>query len=326
MEYRPLGKTGVKVSPICLGTAFRSQDDEDVCIKVIHRAIDLGCNFIDTALYGAGRSEQVVGKALKGKRDDIVLTTKVFGTLGEGPNRARLSRLNLMTGVEASLQRLQTDHIDLYLLHSFDPETPLEETLRALDDIVRQGKARYIGCSNFKTWKVMEALWISSDHNWAPFSCIQSQYNLLNRFEIEPELMPLCKQFGIGIMTYSPLAVGLLTGQFRRDEPLTGTWAKRQDRFVSYMTDQADAIIQTVVDIAKDLDATAAQIAIAWLLNRPNIVPILGPDHPDQVDDVFGALEIKLSGEHHQKLDAVSKPMEIQHSAYLTQHWRNVIA
>jgi aryl-alcohol dehydrogenase-like predicted oxidoreductase len=144
MEYRPLGRTGVKVSPICLGTAFRSQEEEQTCIRVIDRAIDLGCNFIDTALYGQGRSEEVVGKALRGKRDDIVLTTKIYGTLGNGPNRARLSRLNLLAGVDASLRRLQTDHIDLYLLHSFDGETPLDETLRALDDIVRQGKARYI--------------------------------------------------------------------------------------------------------------------------------------------------------------------------------------
>lgn len=318
MEYRPLGKTGVKVSPICLGTAFRSQDDEDVCIKVIHRAIDLGCNFIDTALYGAGRSEQVVGKALKGKRDDIVLTTKVFGTLGEGPNRAQLSRLNLMTGVEASLQRLQTDHIDLYLLHSFDPETPLEETLRALDDIVRQGKARYIGCSNFKTWKVMEALWISSDHNWAPFSCIQSQYNLLNRFEIEPELMPLCKQFGIGIMTYSPLAIGLLSGRFRRgQEPPAGTvWSRGKNTGMSphkYNLEEAldefnDRIVQTVIEIAQRHGRTPAQVAIAWILDHDEIsAPILGADLPEHVDEICAGLEWKLDAEDRALLDEVSQ-------------------
>ena len=186
MEYRDLGRTGVRVSPLCLGTAFRSQEDEQTCVRIIDRAIDLGCNFIDTALYGEGRSEQIVGRAIKDKRDDVVLTTKIFGTLGQGPNRNRLSRLNLMSGLEASLQRLQTDHIDLYLLHSFDPHTPLEETLGALDDLVRQGKVRYIGCSNFRSWKVMEALWISSARNLASFVCIQSQYNLLNRFEIEP--------------------------------------------------------------------------------------------------------------------------------------------
>ena len=145
MEYRDLGRTGVRVSPLCLGTAFRSQEDEQTCVRIIDRALDLGCNFIDTALYGEGRSEQIVGRALRGKRNDVVLTTKIFSTLGQGPNSNRLSRLNLMTGIEASLQRLQTGHIDLYLLHSFDPHTPLEETLGALDDLVRQGKVRYIG-------------------------------------------------------------------------------------------------------------------------------------------------------------------------------------
>ncbi|MEC7228206.1 MAG: aldo/keto reductase, partial [Candidatus Latescibacterota bacterium] len=161
MEYRPLGRTGIRVSSLCLGTAFRAQDDEATCIRVIDRAIELGCTFIDTAIYGQGRSEEIVGKALKYKRDEVVLCTKVLNSLGTGPNRNGLSRLNVMRAVEASLDRLQTDHIDLYLLHSFDPHTPLEETLRALDDLVSQGKVRYIGCSNFRAWKVMEALWTS---------------------------------------------------------------------------------------------------------------------------------------------------------------------
>ena len=228
MEYRNLGKTGVKVSSICLGTAFRGQDDEKICIQVIDRAIDLGCNFIDTALYGQGRSETIVGKALKDKRDDIVLCTKVFALLGNSPNHSGLSRLNLMRTVEDSLKRLQTDHIDLYLLHRFDPETPLEETLRALDDMVRQGKVRYIGCSRFSAWKIMEALWTSDVRRLDPFVCIQNQYNLLNRWELEPNLMPLCREHGLGIMVYSPLAIGLLSGRFRRGQepPANTPWAK----------------------------------------------------------------------------------------------------
>ena len=228
MEYRNLGKTGVKVSSICLGTAFRGQDDEKICIQVIDRAIDLGCNFIDTALYGQGRSETIVGKALKDKREDIVLCTKVFALLGNSPNHSGLSRLNLMRAVEDSLKRLQTDHIDLYLLHRFDPETPLEETLRALDDMVRQGKVRYIGCSRFQAWKIMEALWISDVRSLEPFVCIQNQYNLLNRWELEPDLMPLCREHGLGIMVYSPLAIGLLSGRFRRGQepPANTPWAK----------------------------------------------------------------------------------------------------
>ena len=187
MEYRKLGRTGISVSSLCLGTAFRAQDDEATCIRVIDRAIELGCTFIDTAIYGEGRSEEIVGKALKDKRDEVVLCTKVLNSLGTGPNRSGLSRLNVMRAVEASLDRLQTDHIDLYLLHSFDPHTPLEETLRALDDLVLQGKVRYIGCSNFRAWKVMEALWTSDAHNLHSFVCIQDQYNLGFQNQIYPK-------------------------------------------------------------------------------------------------------------------------------------------
>ena len=153
MEYRSLGRTGVLVSPICIGTAFRSQENENFCVRVIEHALDRGCNFIDTALYGEGKSEKIVGRVLEGRRNDVVLTTKIFKTLGENPNAGRLNRLNIMSGIEASLRRLGTDYIDLYLLHTFDKDTPLDETLRALDDLVRQGKVRYIGCSNFVAWK-----------------------------------------------------------------------------------------------------------------------------------------------------------------------------
>ncbi|MFT7693010.1 MAG: aryl-alcohol dehydrogenase-like predicted oxidoreductase, partial [Candidatus Latescibacterota bacterium] len=204
MEYRKLGKTGIEVSSICLGTAFRAQDDEAMCIRVIDHAINLGCTFVDTALYGQGRSEEIVGKALKDKRDEVVLCTKVANSLGAGPNRSGLSRLNIVRAVEDSLARLQTDHIDLYLLHSFDANTPLEETLQALDDLVHQGKVRYIGCSNFRPWKIVESLWISDLRNLASFACIQDQYNLINRWELEPDMMPLCREHGLGIMTYSP--------------------------------------------------------------------------------------------------------------------------
>ena len=288
MEYRNLGQAGVKVSKVCLGTAFRGEEDEATCIEVVQRALDLGCNFIDTALYGAGRSEKVVGKAIKGRREDVVLTTKVFGTLGQSPNHVGLSRVNLLRGIEASLQRLQTDYVDLYLLHSFDPGTPLAETLGALDDIVRQGKARYVGCSNFPPWKIVEALWIAQREHLAPFACIQNQYNLLNRWEMEPELMPLCRQFGLGIMTYSPLAIGLLSGRFRRGQtPPPGTpWSAEKLRglspgkynFAAAMTERVDTIVQTLIDIGARHGKTPAQVAIAWILDHDEIsAPILGP-------------------------------------------------
>jgi 1-deoxyxylulose-5-phosphate synthase len=318
MEYRQLGNTGVKVSSLCLGTAFRSQDDEQVCIQVINQAIELGCNFIDTALYGGGRSETIVGKAIKQKRDDIVVCTKIFGTLGNSPNHTGLSRLNLMRGVEESLRRLQTAHIDLYLLHSFDPQTPLEETLRALDDMVSQGKVRYVGCSNFRSWKIIEALWVSDRRNLVPFVCIQNQYNLLNRWEMEPDLMPLCREHGLGIMTYSPLAIGLLTGHFRRGlKPLPGTpWSKGVGRglsahkynFEEAMTERVDTIVQTLIDIGQQNHRTPAQVALGWILDHPEITaPIVGADFPEHVDEVFQTTDWRLPPEARAKLDEVSE-------------------
>ena len=320
MKYRPLGHTGVKLSALCLGTAFRAQDDEQICIQVIDRAIDFGCNFIDTAFYGEGRSETVVGKAIKDKREEVFLCTKIFGTRHPSPNHNGLTRLNLVRGVEDSLNRLQTDHIDLYLLHSFDPNTPLEETLRALDDMVRSGKVRYIGCSNFSAWKIVEALWQSDRRNLARFVCIQDQYNLLNRWGIEPDLMPLCREHGIGIMTYSPLAIGLLTGQFRRGQappPGNNPWNKKEPGrgfsahkydFETAMTERVDRIVQTLIDIGSRHDRTPAQIAIAWILDHPEVTaPILGADQPEQVDEAFQAVEWHLPTEERQALDEVSQ-------------------
>ena len=326
MEYRHIGKTGVKVSSICLGTAFRGQADEKTCIRVIDRAINLGCNFIDTALYGGGRSEIIVGKAIKDKRDDIVLCTKVFGSLGDSPNHTGLSRVNLMRAVDASLDRLQTDHIDLYLLHSFDPTSPLEETVRALDDMVRAGKVRYVGCSNFRAWKVMEALGISALRNWEPFVCIQNQYNLLNRWEIEPDLMPLCSEQGIGIMTFSPLAIGLLSGHFRRGQepPANTPWGKGPEwglsphkyNFAEAMTEQVDTIVQTLINIGSEHDRTPAQVAVAWILDHPEITaPIHGADFPEHVDEVFGSADWRLPPEARSALDEVSKVEELRRYA-----------
>ena len=318
MEYRNLGHTGVKVSEICLGTAFRAQDDEQRCIEVIDRAIDLGCNFIDSAFYGEGRSETVVGKAIRDKRHEVVLCTKIFGTRYQDPNNGGLTRLNLMRGVEDSLTRLQTDHIDLYLLHSFDTGTPLEETLGALDDMVRTGKVRYIGCSNFRAWKIVEALWQSDRRNLARFVCIQNQYNLLNRWEIEPDLMPLCHEHGLGIMTYSPLAIGLLTGQFRRGQappPGNHPWSQEEGRgfsahkydFTIAMTERVDQIVQTLIEIGTRHNRTPAQVAIAWILDHPEITaPILGADQPEHVDEAFAALDWHLPPEERKTLDDVS--------------------
>mgnify|MGYP002016334650 CR=1 FL=1 len=318
MHYRPLGNTGVKVSELCLGTAFRGQDDEQTCIRVIDRALDLGCNFIDSAFYGQGRSETVVGKTIKDKREDVFLCTKIFGTRHPEPNNSGLTRLNLIRGVEDSLTRLQTDHIDLYLLHSFDPNTPLEETLRALDDMVRSGKIRYIGCSNFSAWKIIEALWQSDKRNLARFVCIQNQYNLLNRWEIEPDLMPVCSKHGLGMMTYSPLAIGLLSGHFRRGQPpAAGTrWSGQGSGFERVMTESVDGVVQTLIDIAAELGKTPAQVAFAWILDHPEITAaISGPDLPEHIEEVCGSVGWQLDKEARDKLDEVSSFTPLQNYA-----------
>ena len=319
MEHRYLGKTGIQVSSICLGTAFRGQTDENTCIRTIDRALDLGCTFIDSGLYGNGKSELIVGKALKGKREEVVLCTKIFGTLGNSPTHTGLTRINLMRGVEASLKRLQTDYLDLYLLHAYDPKAQVEEVVRTLDDLVRQGKVRYTGCSNWPVRKIVEALWISDKRNLASFVCLQYQYSLLNRTEFEPDLAPLCQEFGLGSMTYSPLAIGLLSGRFRRgvtppeDSPWGTNPAAGLSRtlypFAEAMTEEADQIVQALIDLGGKYGKTPAQVAITWILDHPEVTaPILGADHPDQVDEAFGAVGWFLEREDRAKLDELSVP------------------
>ncbi|MBM3277319.1 MAG: aldo/keto reductase [Candidatus Handelsmanbacteria bacterium] len=319
MDFRYLGRTGIQVSAICLGTAFRGQTDENLCLRTIDRALDLGCNFIDTALYGEGRSEELVGRALKGRREEVVLCTKIFGTLGNDPNRVGLTRINILRGVEASLRRLRTDFLDLYLLHSYDPRAPVEEIVRTLDDLVRQGKVRHVGCSNWPVRKVVEALWVGDKRNLAPFVCLQYQYSLLNRTEFETELAPLCAEFGLGSMTYSPLAIGLLSGRFRRGTapPADSPWgvdpaaglSRSRYAFAEAMTEQADRIVAALIELGRKYGRTPSQVAIAWVLDHPEVTaPILGADLPEQVDDAFGATGWALEREDRARLDELSTP------------------
>jgi 1-deoxyxylulose-5-phosphate synthase len=311
MEYRNFGSAGVKVSPICLGTAFRgSRHDEAICIRTIECALDKGVNFVDCAnVYG---TEPIVAKALKGKRDDVVLTTKVHSRIGPGPNDHSSSRYHIVREVERSLRRLETDHIDIYLLHGYDETTPIDETLRAIDDLVHQGKIRYFGACNFSAWHVCEALWQSDVKGLNSFAGIQPQYNLLNRLEVEPELMPLCRKYGLGIMTYSPLAIGLLTGRFRRGQPppADSPWGggSRYYDFQVAMTEQADQIVQKLIEIATNTGKTPAQVAMAWVLDHAEITSIIiGPDLPEHVDENVGAVGWKLTHEERAELDGVSK-------------------
>jgi aryl-alcohol dehydrogenase-like predicted oxidoreductase len=320
MEYNALGKSGLKVSRLCLGAAFRASlfkadYDEDACIRTMHRALDAGINFIDTAnYYSYGRSEEMLAKALRGKRDDVVLATKVCAQVKDdpGPNDTGLSRYHILRECERSLRRLGTDHIDLYLLHTPDETTPIEETLRALDDLVRQGKVRYIGCCNFAAWQVVQALWCSDVRNLNAFVSIQNQYSLLNRWELEPELLPVCREYGLGITTYSPLAVGLLTGRFRRGQPVPpGTpWSDGEPhagQFEQAMTEQADAVVHCLIEIGAARGKTPAQVALRWLLDQPDVnAVILGPDLPSHVDEALGALGWQLDTDEWAILDALS--------------------
>jgi len=309
MEYRRLGQAGIKVSPICLGAGVRGDLDEQRFIRSIERAIDLGCNFIDCANnYGVGQSEILLGRAIKGKRDSLVITSKVFTRVGPGPNDQGLSRSHIMREVERSLKKLQTDWIDIYYMHKVDPETKIEETLRTMEDLVRQGKVRYVGASNYNAAQVIELLWTADRLGLEPIVCLQNHYNLLRRWEVEPDLLAACQRYRLGLVTYSPLAVGLLSGRFRRGAPPPADNPWDREQLQAALNERIDQVIQTLVDLAEARGATPARLAIAWLLDHAEVTaPIVGADRPEYVDDVFGALEITLTKPEREALDAVSQ-------------------
>ncbi len=228
MKYRNLGNSGLRVSEIGLGTnTFGQAADELASLAIVNRAIEIGINYIDTAdMYAQGRSEELVGKAVKSRRSQVIIASKFRRTMGDGPNDQGASRYYIMKAVEASLRRLQTDYIDLYQMHDPDPATPIEETMRALDDLVRSGKVRYIGCSNFGAWQLCEALWTSKSNNLHSFVTVQTRYNLLDR-AIEAELVPCCRAYHIGVIPWGPLAGGFLTGKYRRGRSATPGYPPR---------------------------------------------------------------------------------------------------
>ena len=317
MEYVNFGKVGVKVSPLALGLGLRGQGDADAAHRLIEHAIDSGINLIDCAnIYGlmddranVGRSEEILGKAIRGKRDDVVITSKVFSQMGPGPNDTGLSRYHIMREVERSLKRLNTDHIDVYLIHAYDETTPQEETIRALDDLVRSGKTRYIGCCNHQAWQACKALWIADSINATPYMCIQNMYNLLNR-DLETEMFGLVREEGLGVMCYSPLAVGLLSGVYSPDEPPPpGTlWAARQDEFSQRMSGATGQVISTLKRLAAELGKTPAQLAVAWVLSHPEVtIAISGSDTIEQLDDTLGGVGWELDSAVREELDEVSR-------------------
>jgi aryl-alcohol dehydrogenase-like predicted oxidoreductase len=306
MEYRQLGKSGLKVSAIGLGgNTFGNGADEAQTARIIHRALDLGINFIDTAdTYSRGVSEQYVGKAVAGRRQQALIATKVYGRMGEGPNDTGLSRKHILEGVEASLKRLDTDYIDLYQVHNVDASTPIYETLSTLDGLVRQGKVRYIGCSNFLAWQLCEALWASDRKDLTPFVSVQPRYNVVDR-TIERELLPFCRQYGIGIVPYSPLAGGILTGKYRLGEaPPADTRAGRNPRLQQQLNEAMLGKVNALAKWARDQGHDVGHLALAWLLSRPEVSTIIaGATKPEQVEDNARAAEWRLSGEDLEEID-----------------------
>src|SRR5438093_6574649 len=269
MEYRTLGRTGIKVSTHCLGAMMFGpwgNTDEDECVRMIHDSLDAGVNFVDTAdVYGEGRSEGIVGKGLEGRRDDVVLATKVHGEMGKGPNERGNSRLWIMRQVEASLRRLQTDHIDLYQIHRPDPSTDVEETLGALTDLVRQGKVRYLGSSTFPAWQIVEAQWVSERRGLDRFVCEQPPYSMLVR-GIEVDVLPVTRRYGMGVIVWSPLAGGWLAGKYRRgEEPPKDSRAVRfaeQRRPVASRYDLSRPGNQRKLDLVEELAVVAEKAGL----------------------------------------------------------------
>jgi aryl-alcohol dehydrogenase-like predicted oxidoreductase len=310
MQTTHVGKSGLKVSRFCLGTmTYGTQITEAEAIKVIDSALDAGINFLDTANgYAEGKSEEIIGKALKGKRSSVVIATKVGAPTKMG-GELDLSRRNIISELEGSLKRLQTDYVDIYYCHAPDINTPLEETLRALDDMVQQGKVRYIGCSNFRSWRLCKALWISDRYNLANFVCVEPPYSLLIR-DIEEELVPLCETEGLGICVFNPLAGELLTGRHEFGKaPKEGRFTLKDlgpgylDRYWNANNFEA---VETLKKIAVRNGISLAQFSLAWILHNPAITSILsGVINPEQLKENIGALDVKLSEEDLAECDNV---------------------
>ena len=307
MEYRRLGQSGLKVSVVGLGgNNFGNACDEERSISVIHRALDVGINLIDTSdSYSRGVSEEHVGKAVAGRRQEAIVATKVVSPMGQLPNDRGASRKHIMDGCEASLRRLNTDYIDLYQLHRWDPETPLEESLRALDDLVRQGKVRYVGCSNFAAWQLTYGLWLSDRLNLASFVSVQPHYNMFVR-DVEKELLPACAQFGIGVIPFFPLASGLLTGKYEAGkEPPADSRGARNPRMLQQSADRL-ATVEELKNFARERGHGVAQLAIAWLFAHPEVSTVIaGATRPEQVEQNASAADVKLSAEDISALDAI---------------------
>src|ERR1700722_121728 len=311
MKYRTLGRSGIKVSPYCLGAMMFggiANSDHDECIRIIHRALDFGVNFVDTAdRYSSGESEEIVGKALKDRRQNVVLATKVHGPMGNDPNQQGNSRRWITRAVEASLRRLQTDHIDLYQIHRPSPDTDIEETLSVLTDLMRAGKVRAIGSSTFPVSEIVEAQWVAERRGLARFRTEQPPYSILDR-GIEREMLPTCQRYGMGIMVWSPLSKGMLTGRYRKGQPLPDSI--RVKYFPRQMSDarSLDAVEQ-LVPLAEEAGLSLTHMAMAFVMAHPCVTSaILGPRTMQHLDDLLAGVEVRLSDAVLDRIDQIVPP------------------
>ena len=329
MDYRQLGNTGLKVSELCLGTMTFGANfyniatvDQPLANEMVRRAIESGVNFFDTAdVYSHGESEQMLGRALQAsgvQRDAVVVATKVAGAMSEAAsagtgdlNNVGLSRKHIITACEQSLRRLGTDYIDLYQVHAWDTKTPLEETMRALDDLVRQGKVRYIGCSNWAARHLAKSLALADARDRERFVALQAYYSLVGR-DLEHELLPLCREEGLGVLVWSPLSGGFLTGKYRRDDPPPEGARRAAFTFPPIDEERGFDAIDALTEVAAAVDASIAQSALAWLLAQPGIASvIIGANKLTQLEDNLKAAELKLSTEHLERLSATTTPRPI---------------
>ncbi len=318
MEYVTLGRSGLVVSRLCLGTmTFGREADEATSRAIVDRFVEAGGTFVDTAdVYGHGVSEEITGRAIADRRDEIVLATKVRFAMGAGRNEAGLSRRHVIAACEASLRRLGTDWIDLYQLHMWDELTPIEETLSALTDLVRQGKVRYVGASNFAGWHLMRAELAAAPHGLERFVSLQPQYSLIER-QLEHEIGPAAQALGLGLIPWGPLAQGLLTGKYDRSGPSAGTriasaqpgWVEAWER---RNVERNWHIVDTARDVAAEVGRPMAQVALNWLLARPGVAaPIIGARRVEQLEENLGAVGWRLSPDQMSRLDAVSAPVPV---------------
>jgi aryl-alcohol dehydrogenase-like predicted oxidoreductase len=311
MQYRPLGRTGIKVSPYCLGAMMfgkLANPDHEECVRMIHKALDFGINFIDTAdRYSAGESEEIVGKALKGRREHVVLATKVHGPMGDDPNQQGNSRRWIRQAVEASLRRLQTDHIDLYQIHRPSPDTDIEETLSVLTDLLREGKVRAIGASTFPASDIVEAQWVAERRGLARFRTEQPPYSILNR-SIEREVLPTCQRYGMGVLAWSPLAKGMLTGKYRKGQQPTDTL--RAKFFPKAMSDEGSlSAVEELIPLAETAGISLMHMALAFVVAHPALTSaIIGPRTMAQLDGLLDGAEVMLDDALLDRIDEIVPP------------------